>query len=229
MKCELTFRSGRTRPTRAKSSGLERLLRIRSLAGCTTDTHESRFRKRQGEHHSLGRTYRRRPNRITRRPQATALTDVTQWQGAKVGSHLEGLDRDLKRHRSLIPMKLSLLIGAEHRPLTRWHSVLPSTWNKSASRGSLGSTVSQLETTCLMARRRGSRHSRRACDSLPSRARADPYSSFAAPQPNSAVHKPRDLVPLLKAWGAMQHLSPTDQRFRRVLAHARSDSASGSV
>jgi hypothetical protein len=91
-------------------------LRIRSLAGCTTDTHESRFRKRQGEHHSLGRTYRRRPNRITRRPQATALTDVTQWQGAKVGSHLEGLDRDLKRHRSLIPMKLSLLIGAEHRP-----------------------------------------------------------------------------------------------------------------
>jgi hypothetical protein len=27
---------------------------------------------------------------------------------------------------------------------------------------------------CLMARRRGSRHSRRSCDSLPSRARADP-------------------------------------------------------
>src|ERR1700730_9091380 len=219
MKCELTFRSGRTRPTRAKSSGLERLLRIRSLAGCTTDTHESRFRKRQGEHHSLGRTYRRRPNRITRRPQATALTDVTQWQGAKVGSHLEGLDRDLKR--------CSLVRNIA--PLTRWHSVLRSTWNKSASRGSLGSTVSQLETTCLMARRRGSRHSRRACDSLPSRARADPYSSFAAPQPNSAVHKPRDLVPLLKGWGAMQHLSPTDQRFRRVLAPARSASASGSV
>jgi|ERR1700730_15113520 len=43
------------------------------------------------------------------------------------------------------------------------------------------------------------------------------------------VHKPRDLVPLLKAWGAMQHLSPPDQRFRRVLAPARSASASGSV
>jgi hypothetical protein len=68
-----------------------------------------------------------------------------------------------------------------------------------------------------------------ACDSLPSRARADPYSSFAGPQPNSAVHKPRDLVPLLKASGAMQHLSSPDQRFRRVLAPARSASASGSV
>src|SRR6266851_1256010 len=33
-------------PTRAKSSGSETLLRIRSLAGCTIDTHESSFRKR---------------------------------------------------------------------------------------------------------------------------------------------------------------------------------------
>jgi hypothetical protein len=38
---ELTFRSGRTLPARARSSGSETLLRIRSLAGYTIDTYES--------------------------------------------------------------------------------------------------------------------------------------------------------------------------------------------
>jgi hypothetical protein len=42
------FRSGRTRPAHARSSGSETLLRIRSLAGYIIGTLESRFRKRQG-------------------------------------------------------------------------------------------------------------------------------------------------------------------------------------
>ena len=41
------FRSGRTRPAHARSSGSETLLRIRSLAGYIIGTLESRFRKRQ--------------------------------------------------------------------------------------------------------------------------------------------------------------------------------------
>jgi hypothetical protein len=41
------FRSGRTRPVHARSSGSETLLRIRSLAGSIIGTLESRFRKRQ--------------------------------------------------------------------------------------------------------------------------------------------------------------------------------------
>src|SRR5260221_2183878 len=36
-----------TRPAHVRSQGSETLLRIRSLAGYTIDTHESRFRKRQ--------------------------------------------------------------------------------------------------------------------------------------------------------------------------------------
>jgi transposase InsO family protein len=40
-------RLGRTRPAYAQSSGSETLSRIRSLAGYTIDTLESRFRKRQ--------------------------------------------------------------------------------------------------------------------------------------------------------------------------------------
>ena len=47
MKGELTFRSGRTLPIRAQSSGSETLLRIRSLAACTIGTRESSIRKRQ--------------------------------------------------------------------------------------------------------------------------------------------------------------------------------------
>src|SRR5260221_11629200 len=47
MKCELTFRSGRTRPAHARSSGSETLSRIRFLAGSTIDTLESSFQKRQ--------------------------------------------------------------------------------------------------------------------------------------------------------------------------------------
>src|SRR5260221_14603620 len=48
MKCELTFRSGRTRPAHARSSGSETLSRIRFLVGSTIDTLESSFQKRQG-------------------------------------------------------------------------------------------------------------------------------------------------------------------------------------
>ena len=46
MKCELTFRLGRTRPAHARSSGSEMLLRIRFLAGSTIDTHEFSLQKR---------------------------------------------------------------------------------------------------------------------------------------------------------------------------------------
>src|SRR5262249_15240447 len=48
MKCGFTLRLGRTRPVHARSSGSERLLRIRSLAAYTIDTLESSFRKGQG-------------------------------------------------------------------------------------------------------------------------------------------------------------------------------------
>jgi hypothetical protein len=42
------FRLGRTRPTRARSSGSETLSRIQFLAGFTIDMRGSSFRKRQG-------------------------------------------------------------------------------------------------------------------------------------------------------------------------------------
>jgi hypothetical protein len=44
---ELTFRLGRMRPAHARSRGSETLSPIRSLAGCTIDTLESSFQKRQ--------------------------------------------------------------------------------------------------------------------------------------------------------------------------------------
>src|SRR6266851_4359281 len=43
MRCGPTFRLARTRPTHARSSGLETSLRSRSLADYTIDTHESEF------------------------------------------------------------------------------------------------------------------------------------------------------------------------------------------
>jgi transposase InsO family protein len=43
MRCELTFRLGRTRHARVRSSGSETLSRNLSLAGYTTDMHESEF------------------------------------------------------------------------------------------------------------------------------------------------------------------------------------------
>src|ERR1700730_2854597 len=48
-RCERMFRLGRMRPAHARSSGSERLLRIRSLAGYIIGTLESRFRKRQAQ------------------------------------------------------------------------------------------------------------------------------------------------------------------------------------
>src|ERR1039458_7274193 len=47
MTYELMFRSGRTRPAHARSSGSEMLLHTRSLVGSIIDTRESSFRKRQ--------------------------------------------------------------------------------------------------------------------------------------------------------------------------------------
>jgi hypothetical protein len=49
------FRSGRTRPAHARSSGSETLLRIQSLAGYIIGTLESRFRKRQALTRDLAR------------------------------------------------------------------------------------------------------------------------------------------------------------------------------
>src|SRR5258708_31815707 len=46
MRCELTSRLGRTRPAHVRSRGSKTLLRIRSSAGYTIDTHESKSRKR---------------------------------------------------------------------------------------------------------------------------------------------------------------------------------------
>src|SRR2546427_7725249 len=43
MRCELTSRLGRTRPAHVRSRGSETLLRIRSLAGYTIDTHDLDF------------------------------------------------------------------------------------------------------------------------------------------------------------------------------------------
>ena len=43
-----TFRSGRMRPVHAQSSGSEALLRIRSSADCTIDTHEFKFSEATG-------------------------------------------------------------------------------------------------------------------------------------------------------------------------------------
>ena len=48
MKYEFTFRSGRMRPAHAQSSGSEALLRIRSSADCTIDTHEFKFSEATG-------------------------------------------------------------------------------------------------------------------------------------------------------------------------------------
>ena len=48
MRCELTFRLGRTHPAHARSSGLERLSLTRSLTGYTIDTHESDFSEATG-------------------------------------------------------------------------------------------------------------------------------------------------------------------------------------
>src|ERR1700730_7597269 len=52
-RCERMFRLGRMRPAHARSSGSERLLRIRSLAGYIIGTLESRFRKRQANGGSI--------------------------------------------------------------------------------------------------------------------------------------------------------------------------------
>src|SRR6266446_5651901 len=48
MRCGPTFRLARTRPTHARSSGLETSLRSRSLADYTIDTHESEFSEATG-------------------------------------------------------------------------------------------------------------------------------------------------------------------------------------
>jgi len=53
MRCELTFRLGRTRPTRARSSDMETLSCTQSLEGYTIDTRRSSFRKR---HHGAVRS-----------------------------------------------------------------------------------------------------------------------------------------------------------------------------
>ena len=54
-------RRGRTRPTHARSSGLEMLLRTRSLVGSIIDTRESSFsRKRQGSYPSRVRVCRQK-------------------------------------------------------------------------------------------------------------------------------------------------------------------------
>jgi hypothetical protein len=55
MKCEFTFRWGRTRPAHARSSGSETLSRTRSLADCTIGTLESSFQKRQSAEIGIGR------------------------------------------------------------------------------------------------------------------------------------------------------------------------------
>src|SRR5450755_1848164 len=77
MTYELTFRSGRTRPAHARSSGSEMLLHTRSLVGSIIDTRESSFRKRQVVHgrHSHERQRRsdlRRRLILTRKVAAIA-------------------------------------------------------------------------------------------------------------------------------------------------------------
>jgi hypothetical protein len=79
------FRSGRTRPTRAQSSGSRTLLPIRSLAGYIIGTVESRFRKRQPA--AIGAAHAGQPDRLSqtfmktiangRRPHMTMPDEIT--------------------------------------------------------------------------------------------------------------------------------------------------------
>ena len=55
-RCERVFRSGRTRPAHAQSSGSERWLRIQSLVAYIIGTLESRSRKRQVTGYSEARS-----------------------------------------------------------------------------------------------------------------------------------------------------------------------------
>ena len=57
MRCELTFRSRRTRPADVRSSNSETLSRIRSLADCTIGTLESSIRKQQWISRCLGQDH----------------------------------------------------------------------------------------------------------------------------------------------------------------------------
>ena len=65
MTCERMFRSRRTRPTHARSSGSEMLLHTRSLVGSIIDTRESSFRKRQRHRIRFAQKLGHRSNRIT--------------------------------------------------------------------------------------------------------------------------------------------------------------------
>src|SRR5260370_33521758 len=78
MTCELTFRSGRTRPTRAQSSGPETLLRIRSLAGCTIGTLESSIRKRQVRARGVELSI----HRVARREEIASAIDAAKTADA---------------------------------------------------------------------------------------------------------------------------------------------------
>src|SRR5258708_39014537 len=86
MRCELTSRLGRTRRARARSRGSETLLRIRSSAGYTIDTHESRFRKRQrngaARGGALGRDWHEAP--VFCDAPIRSLSDVKRtWRGRR--------------------------------------------------------------------------------------------------------------------------------------------------
>jgi hypothetical protein len=71
------FRSGRMRPTHARSSGSETSLRIRSLAGYIIGTLESRFRKRQGLWGSFSTTHiPRREACPFKRPESIHRTPI---------------------------------------------------------------------------------------------------------------------------------------------------------
>src|SRR6266436_7490543 len=75
MRCELTSRLGRTRPAHVRSRGSETLLRIRSLAGYTIDTHESRFRKRHllRRAHTLFAQYQRNHGTVQTQTSTTPV------------------------------------------------------------------------------------------------------------------------------------------------------------
>jgi hypothetical protein len=93
MTAELTFRSGRTLPTRVQSSGSETLLRIRCSAACTIGTLESSIRKRHDDFDVLaegvvvGRIFKARATPVG----ASMLRRARRrWRGSrKAGSESE--------------------------------------------------------------------------------------------------------------------------------------------
>ena len=123
------FRSGRTRPAHARSSGSERLLRIRSLAGYIIGTLESRFRKRQARgglakdprSTLLGAQDRQCFDQVTEEP--------TREGQARIGGDLDGraLSDRVSLETTVCAVAQLLTVGAVIRTVRNKNMILPTT------------------------------------------------------------------------------------------------------